>query len=574
MYASELGLAGAGAVASILTKRLRESSDMSGMSFSQQVNNSRKLVSGTEYGDSRRAKAYVQRLHPAKYLKCDPLLKEMFFPLMTIANRFGFCSTSGLGARSAALNAVQETPTDPVAYSKAAGIYRGIAMFTLRSTAVSDTSDFKLNATNHIVGKTKIDGSGDSIWSPYRRFNNGPIFLRTSGAKDREQQGATVATDSVPTVQFTGITSTQLDANVLAVSEVGNINRLETKAVHGAPFVHRIAANSALGHTSLPDDQSVDPNWNGTGSVVSNNNQYYANLKNTTIRIADGYLELDITNGKSVSCFIEIVIHAHKKHSKDTNTQTLMQAIYSAVEYQQKDPNIEVYNDTSYLRQQPGGWQAFWDPTYPLFGCKSQHRKPIDAIANEVHRSNHMLGPGQSKLVKIFLGNLYYDLGSKSEDGSYGTESLNYLGLANPSNGVGSLNIAIGHSGIEQLVAPSDPAGGTDAAPFSVLPDSYSGTESTTHIVGGTGFWVGKSFCPSEIVVNGNYVEKFYPSYLIDKERRNYSDKPLLPPATASSGDKGLYTLPTALPVTDVVGTVNAYSGAPSNISSQVRDLP
>ena len=564
-------------------KRIRASASYGGVSasmtlddvpFSQLVNNARHMVANNEVGEQRRAPAYVKRLHPAKYIKCDPMMKELFFPLLTLAKRFGFCSVTGLGGRTAASIVNNNmTPDDVQGFSRANGCYRGIAMFTLRSHTIDDAS-LRLTPDLRDVGETMASGSSSAIRSPYIRFNNGPPLKRSDGVAGDSAiyTGGYVAAGALaaPTISTSGPSNNEQDFNQtkIRVSECGNIQELETKAVQSVNFQHAVGSSTSSEGTTAIGVASGNPapNWDGTGAVVDSNGNYYANLKNTTIRIADGYLELDITNGKSQSTFIEVVIHAHKKHAASIDTQDLLDAIVNAVQYQQTDRNVSTYFSNSVHQQNPGGWQALWDPTYPLLGCKSQHRKPIDDIAREVHRSNHMLSAGQSKTVKIFLGNLYYDLGNKSTGGTLsGTDSDTPNGFISPGTGVGALNIAIGHSGVLQLTAPTH--GSASGAPdFSIFPDSRDAATGE-HTVTGAGFWVGKQFCPSEIVVEGNYVEKFYPAYVVDKERRNWTDRPMMAP---SIGDG--YTLPAGQPVQEVLGTVDANKPAPANITTAFRE--
>lgn len=561
--------AGAGkAIDYHLRKRKRDEKNMTGAPFSQQVTVAQKMSSGTEYGDGRRAPAFVARLHAAKYLKCDALMKELFFPTLTMGKRFGFCSTTGIDARGAALEGLNGSQ-DPVTWSKAAGVYRGIAMFTLRSQTQPVDDDSKLNATVQNLGTSMITGTSSFIRTSYRRFNSRPDMYNdaVNGYVVEGNVCPTVVADQFPTAAQ----DTPHPPNTLYVPEVGDINVLETKAVQSTNFQHAIGSDTSTEGTTtmgVVAGATAGTNWNGAGSVVGADDHYYANLRNTTIRISDGYLELDITNGKATSTFIEVVIHAHRKHAPHLGTQALVRAIHSAVQYQQTDRNVAPYYDNNQYEQRPGGWQAFWDPTYPLLGVKSQHRKPVDDIAREVHRSAHMLGPGQSKLVKIYLGNLYYDLGSKCTNSSETGNNTLPFGFKNPECGVGALNVTIGHSGVMQLSAPSDPDGGATSSQFNNYPDTYDATTSAhTHL--GGGFWVGKAFCPSEIVVSGNYVEKFYPSYVVDKERRNWSDSPLLPPHNTQG-----QAYPTALPVMNTVGTVAVNNGGvPSQITSQNNNL-
>lgn len=569
-------------------KRLRgaDSRTLDGSTFSQQINNARMLVANNEQGEARRAKAYVKRLHPAKYLSCDALMKEIFFPLMTYAQRFGFCSTTGLGGRTALLMETSTedgqtlVPSDPSSFSKSNGCHRGLALFTIRSSAI-DNANSKLNTIPQKVGTTEIGagaGSQRNIYSAYRRFNNGPILLPTATEPIGQFNNASeVSINQTQFVNFDGPQSGDAEYNSsnIRVSEVGNIQDIEQSAFAAQPFVHSLVGTGVpygQGGIHVPSENN-NPDVPGqlnpsNGQLVdTDTGDYYATYRNTTIRIADGYLEMDITNGKSQSTFIEIVIFAHKKHGPNTSTQQLLDTIQSCVHYQQSQMVQEdVVTQLTTSQQEPGGWQALYDPTYPLLGCKSQHRKPIDDIANEVHRSCHMLSAGQSKCVKIFLGNLYYDIAGKSKNDMNTINGFGAaLGIKNAPTGVGALQIAVGHSGVMQLTAPTI-GSGSGAPDFSVLPDNMSGNG---HSVPGAGYWVGKQFCPSEIVVNGNYVEKYYPAYHVDKQRRNFQDAPLRAPWLFST--QGDLTLPAGLPVQEVIGTVSGKDSVPQNTATPYR---
>ena len=570
-------------------KRPRSSVTMDGTSFSQKVNNSRYLVADNEQGENRRAPAYVKRLHHAKYISCDAMLKEIFFPIMTYAQRFGFCSTTGIAGRTAMMLETGQTqgtgivPSDPVSFSKSNGCHRGIALFTCRSTAIGD-EDYKLNTNRVKVGESFLAAGASTtpinLYSSYRRFNNGPPIKNSLSNGERNTGGLVDQLVGVQAVDFSGPVEDQVNYNStkIRVSEVGSLLDIEQSAFAANAF---IGPNNIAG-TGVPYGQAgthvpngnTDPDIPGqlnpsSGTIVNpDNGEYLAPFRNTTIRIADGYLEMDITNGKSMSTFVEVVIFAHKKHDASISTQELLNTIQSCVHYQQSQMiQKDVIQQLSSINEEPGGWQALYDPTYPLLGCKAQHRKPIDAIAREVHRSNHMLSAGQSKCIKIFLGSLFYDLSGKSADNMNNLITAgNALGFENCATGVGALQIAVGHSGVMQLTAPTS-GGGAGAPDFSNLPDSIT---SNQHSVPGAGYWIGKQFCPSEIVVNGNYVEKYYPSYNVDKGRRAYQDAPLLPPYL--DHPNGDVTLPAGLPVHEVIATTSASDSVPKNITTAFRE--
>jgi len=534
-----------------------------GGSFSQMMGMTKKLVAANEEGEARRAKAYQCRLHTAKYLKCDPLLKDLFYPIKTLGTRFGFTSVSGLGGTTAlGNNNTYNNPSDIQTHAKANGCWRGLAVFTLRSNAAPSAD--RMNANPTVVGSSKIiDGQTLSVYSHYNRFCNGPALNSTRSAAEVTQtkaQTVTFAMDDDDRI---------FNQSKIKVGEVGSLIDIEDKAFNSATFVTRATQHDSLNAVDAigfgQGSVTAGGPTNATGpqeSVVNADGNYWPNLRDSTVRISDGYVEMDITNGKSCSALIEVVIHTHKKHGVDVKTQELFNAIYKAVDFQQRDPK----DDSIPANNKPGGWQAFYDPAYPLLGIKSAHKKAVDSIAREVHRSAHMLSPGQTKLIKIHLGSLYYDFigkcddpdieGSTNPDGSFVVPDLN----------AGSLMISVGHSGVQQLTAPTI----TSTTEFWNLPD----TGTTSHTVPGAGFWVGKQYAPSEIVVAGNYVEKFYPTYVLAKERRNYTDMVPNAPYVANSSGQYRATLPCGLPVNSVIGTVEGTEAVPANITSSARSDP
>lgn len=578
-----LHAAGAGRAADYNLKRRREEADLSQASLSTMMLANQSLVASNEWGEARRAHNYVARLHPAKYIKCDPLMKELFFPILSSKWQFGYTSVSraisGLTASD-----FQSAPSNPFIpendadWAKARGPYRGLVAFTIRSNRIDNPLDQnrKLHARPASVGQSNIgmgtasSAANNNVFSAYRRFTNGP------GSSD-PGSGGLISQDDCPVFTANPTDNSTQVKNL----ECGFRADLESKAVQSVNFQHAIgSATSSEGTTTVvANTGGTNANWTGSGRVITtsgNDRRYFQNLRDTTMRIADGYLEMDITNGKSASCLVEVVIHSYKKNANytaennstdESNTRDLYQAIWQAVNYQQRD--VAINTSETIVGVPPGGWQALYDPKYPLLAMKSKHKKAANDIANEVHRSSHVLSPGQSKLIKIALGSLYYNLGSQSEN-AYNTSNntTNYAGSFDCSAmPVGALQVTIGHSGFEQLTAPAN-----NGVKFVNDPDSYSGS-SLAHNLPGTGFWVGKQHAPSEIVARGTYAEKFYPAYVISKER-TIAHASVAPPTINLTHDGTQYSclLPGARPVQDVVGTVNAEDGGvPANNTDPAR---
>lgn len=528
-----------------------------GTPFSQLLGMTKKLVAANEEGEARRAKAYRVRLHAAKYLKCDPLLKDMFYPIFTIGKRFGFTSTTGLGALTALGHNNTRDPADVQTWSKANGCWRGLSVFTVRSNAAPAAD--RMSAEPKLHGTTKIvDGQTLNLYSNYKRFCNGPNL------NNNQRTAAEISQNKAQTVTYAiDDDDSEFNSSKILVGEVGTLLDVQNKAINGSPFV--TSFENQEGPSAVRGFETA------LSSVIkSDTGNYWPQLRTSTVRIADGYLELDITNGKSCSTLIEIVIHSHRKHDIDVKTQDLFDAIYKAVDFQQRDP--KPYNqDVALDNNPPGGWQAFYDPAYPLLGVKSKFKKAIDLIARETHRSAHMLSPGQTKLIKIELGSLYFDFSGQAENQDIpGTEDTEGY-MAVPDLGAGALMISVGHSGVQQLTAPTI----TSTTDFWNKPDTLSGsTGDNTHTVPGAGFWVGKQYAPSEIVVAGNYVEKFYPTYVLSKERRNITDNVPNAPYVVNAGGGYRATLPCGLPVNSVLGTVDATEAVPANITSSARSDP
>jgi hypothetical protein len=498
-----------------------------------------------EGGTAARAAGASYRLHPGKYVKCDPILKDFFFPLLTSKLNFGFSSVTGLGNNSwndASGNTVEE--------KGARGLFRGVSFFKLRFTnpLIDRTNVNALNDTPiKVAGSTGVDSSGlnGDIMSTYRRYNSAPVQYKAgstgpaAGTGPFPSSGASVIqtecqtfTEGVVPFLAPGTSQASDDSSVRLLGVGMNLAHLETNAYMSSNFRQSIE-NTALVPPAQPtipigtSNSSVEPNWNGviplassteTGCVVRgtpSDPHYHLNQKDAVMRIADGQVSLDITNTCRSMERIEIVIHAMKKTSNDTNIPELYEAIYEGVDYAQRSQTpIGGANDTTNAgSNKPGGWQAFYDPEYPLLKTTSRHGKKVNDIAKEVHRSIHVLSPGQSKNVKIALGSLYYSLGNKSETPINDDDGF----IQAKEDNVGSLAVCIGHTGFQALE--------TMATTNSTLASAYGSSSNNPDSVGfsndlkGGGFWAGRSFAPSSVLVGGTYVEKYYPLYFNSTQR-------------------------------------------------------
>lgn len=527
------------------------------------------LQANNEYGEGRRAPTFTTRLHAARYVQCDPLFKDLFFPILNMCRNFGFCSVTGIGKVTAGVIGDGNTgggtvpaplePNHPMAFSKANGTYRGIACFTIRSDKMDRFDEFKLCPLPVVAGGTSLTSTATSLVtsSAYKRFCNGPQLSGNLSSGGIPGYGVATAQE----FQWAGPDDGEAAFNQTkaSISEIGNLSDIETAAVQSVNFAHAIGKSTdsssvtpgaSVGTTSVAVRSGTPGavNWDGTGSVKNTTGGYYANLRNTTIRIADGVLEMDVSNGKNTSCVIELVIHSQTKQESDFTPQAFFNQVYQSCEFQQNQARIDgptPTSNTALSAVAPGGWQAFYDPEYPLLSLKSSHAKKAHDMYKEVHRSSHILSPGMSKTLKVYLGSHYYSLGNKTLDQD-GTR-MQPKWTAFPS---GNLLVSVGHTGVSQLTMPCT----SDRTRMNNLPDQDN---SGTHNVPGAGFWLGKQRAPSEIVVEGSYKEKFYPAYVISDNRVNYDDYTMRPP-TITDLTYGLCTLPSGSIIQNTVATVDA----------------
>ena len=497
------------------------------------------MHSSVEGGSAARATSASYRLHAGKYIKTDPLLKDMFFPLLTSKMNFGFASCTGLQESS-----WNDANANTLEFNSARGLFRGVSFFKLRYTAPNkDRRDpnslndmpVKVAGTSGVDSSTASDGD---VFSIYRRFNSSPQQLQVSGTNptNAKATGSNVTQTSVQSFTDGVVPGSVFATDDDKIRQCGmgmNLAHMETNAYFAQNFQQTIG-NSAVYPVGTSDVQFSD-NWTGhipiasdteTGCVVRGTPEvpyYYRNQKDAVMRIADGQITMDITNTCRSNERIEIVIHAMKKTDHVTNSPELYEAIYESVDYAQRSkannnqlplttqPGTGNTNKTE-LPNVPGGWQAFYDPDYPLLKTSSKHDNKVKEIAVEVHRSMHVLAPGQSKNIKIALGSLYYSLGNKSQAP---IEPENGVIYAKEDN-VGTLSVCVGHTGFKALE--------TMATTNSTLNSSYNATPNDptkvnfTNLRGG-GFFSGRSYAPSSILVGGTYVEKYYPLYFNSTQR-------------------------------------------------------
>ena len=242
------------------------------MTHDQIVRSNKGLVSSTEYGENRRALNYKVRLHAAKYLTCDSLLKDLFFPLQTYAKHFGFCSTTGIGGIPAAQAEEGYNPSNDTTFAKSNGVYRGLALFSCRTDVLHDTDEFKLNPISQVCGKSTINGTEQDVYSAYRRFNNGPPLKNNinSGSQAASltpsgQQAQEVVLTSVPDNTW------RFNRDFIQMSEVGALNEIEEASLAASNFASSITLDAhkrGTTTTKTRDGLTAVPQWDGTGSMT------------------------------------------------------------------------------------------------------------------------------------------------------------------------------------------------------------------------------------------------------------------------------------------------------------------
>ncbi len=498
------------------------SSNMSSLT-TKSVSTALKVVTNNaELDASKRATPAKYRLHAAKYLKMDPMLKELFFQLHRFKGFFGFMSTSGQGLATAV-----PMPANSVGKLAPRSAFRGISFFKLRHTAPRYVTNYPapdddddqakvLNAARVKIGTTDYtdNGTTQDIRTYFRRFNNAPQLIQGAGAvgpPDTSPEGVLTMSADLGSYRQLAMDFNCSDIESAALAAQAFSANLTATTDDGGSFPGGMipgADTPAIG--PKPYEESTDV------SALKTNNIY----KDAVVRIADGKLSMDIANGSRVPTVVEVVIHSMKKNtpgsSKRMNTTAIYEQLWRAASWSKSEATNFEGGFTGSVSPQQGGWNAFWDPKTPFLKVSGPGKKMVDDIANEVHRSVHYLGPGEQKTVDIALGSLYYKLGYRS--GFYDPLVLgnNPADIDVLTDGPGTLAVAIGHFGIDCMETAFN-----DQVPFDL---NRSGNTAAQE---GMGFWVGKRPAPSQIVVSGQYEESWYPAYYQGRGRQIASQSAL-----------------------------------------------
>lgn len=504
-------------------KRSRESQDYSQASTLTTENALRSAYLSSEQAQTKRLPTSSYRLHPAKHLKCDQLLKDMFFPVRTLESDFGFTSITG---RPGQINTSGETPKLSARdYAAAGGKWRGLAVFQARYTdeTVGTNTAYILSADQQLCGYFVPPtgggngGNGKAVQSQFRPFFNSPATAVDNLLTGSAQLPLDICQNVVTSPILTPSTAAQNGGQMFVGRTALNLSTIERDAVCNMPYIPSPVLNPLT--PTVPPDNS-GPNtlagtpapkyWNqNTESLAppgaAKNSTYAQQYTQGIFRIIDGCISLDISNSDSTTCLVEVVINSMKKTNKDTGIQDFFKGVHDAVLRKNTASTA-----TQISKLEPagaptaGGWQAFYDPEYPLLKVPSSTGKNVRSIATEVHRSNHILAPGQTKTVKISLGSLWYTPESKLE---YTAQEAGSGEVPFKQANTGSLVVAIGHSGFEAFEALIQDDGRAVEQGGIKLPLAQPNNTRISN----TGFWAGKSRSPSSIIVRGNYMEKYYP---------------------------------------------------------------
>jgi len=462
------------------------------------------------------------RLHAAKYLQMDKMLKNLFFPLRVLRNHFGLSSYSGCNQKNAEdLLGIKQRM---IGAMRTKGHYRGVAFFDIRNTDLeaSPTAYNCLNGDPKQIGgvrdSTNPSNTTQNVDSIYRAFHNGPQL-------DGGALGATTFDGGsvLPNAQQVFTDSDSIDrAQVRSLSMGINLGSIEQAALNGMCYADPVVANGRLAVPAAPvanmDNTELLPGQTSISSYANSpwidsdpgTSAYNYQVANGVVRIVDGSLQMDIMNTENTPCVVEVVIHSKKKNNLPK------QKIFDQFQHDYQLLNAAkgiTSGFTATDANESGGWQTFYDPEVPLLKLPKSCR--VYEYVTEVHRSHHILAPGQSKLVSIKLGSLWYKLSNKND-----IISSNPTGTGNPNKGfishvdnVGTLFCSVGHSG---FMCPQGIQAVMDGPPGvggQVYDEAYMSPQSvfSTTAGRGSGWWAGMAHAPSSILLSGNYEESFYP---------------------------------------------------------------
>lgn len=531
-------------------KRLKYSQDLSQASTQTATSQLQLVHSRHEMIDRKRLPPCSYRLHPAKYLQMDKMLKSMFFPTMTTKLNFGISSFSGVNL----VNAHDKTDGLPPSLEdrlRTRGLFRGLAMFDVRNThgEIDRGSADGLNTSSVRVAETAVAaGNAVNVGSMYRRFHSQPVQSEAAGATSAAD--GDIVVNQVPDLVNN---DSPTSGTIRSLSLGSNLSDIEESATAGMCYSDPVisqyrlrgqagaaSASSAVANTEMitgepgPVLTSANTTWTGPDQ-----NNYFTHMQDAVVRITDGYVHLDIMNTEQTPCVVEVVIHSKKKNDK-TKAQ-IFNELFTDVNRHLKAKGVASTPGDNVGGNPSGGWQAFWDPNYPLLKVPSKSR--CLQYITEVHRSNHVLAPGQAKTVKIALGNLWYKLGNKADviNDDYNDELAQQFPKV--QDNAGCLYFSIGHSGFEY------PQTVTNFGPNVTNVETTPG--DLNEPLTGAGFWVGKTNAPSSISIDGVYQDKFYP-ITIDRSPNNVLDHNAPRPAVLSSS-KGLVPGAAAVPLATII---------------------
>ena len=523
-FMAEVGSAAAKAAARGAVKAAVKGANQSKNTQKQQEKALVAAVAQGEAMDRRRLAMKMYRLHSAKWLQMDKMLKAMFFPLNNMALNFGISSFTGVDNQN--LTDALDVDQSLVNTARTRGLHRGLALFTVRNTLdVSNRQDASfLNNAHQTVGgmysnNGEFAGSVASIKSIYRRYHSQPEYEAGNVADgslvfQSKCQQFTDLDEVSPTkirnldMGFTLAQMEEIAASSMVYSDP-IFNYRPNKNTDGVTLVN---GHEVRGNTGVLAGETGDAH--PTISLVGKNNMltstetlegapaYLGAVLDGVMRVADGELVMDIMNTEQTPCVVEIVIHSKKKNNK--TKQEIYNSLYQDVDRKvhRINPNIGDLPSDSPIA---GGWQAFYDPAYPLLRVPAG--SPTANLITEVHRSQHVLYPGQSKEIKIGLGSLWYKIMNKND-----TTTINNLPnqvTQKLKDNVGALYVAVGHSGFEYPQQAFDMP--NQVTSWTAPNIGAAGTQPQGSPFVGTGFWVGKAHAPSSISLSGKYTEKFYP---------------------------------------------------------------
>jgi len=514
---------------------------------------------GGEMIERKRLPPANYRLHAAKWLVMDKMLKHLLFPLQCLKNNFGFTSYSGLNKLD--VEEALDIPSSMIGKQRTGGCYRGVAFFDLRTTNPAHTpiSNNTLNGDPKKVGAISGDqvNKNFDIDSIYRTFHNGPTLQNKNQAgtsvtpydgniitQDAMQEF--VASPATAATATSGITARSLGMGInLSQIEAASVNsmcyadpifstgRLITAGIPGSAGAAASVAN--LNNTELtPGQTGVNPSAN---SLYQASGLYNNQIRNAIVRVADGKVTMDIMNTENTPCVVEIVIHSKKKNN--LTKQECFNRLFNDAQTHYSSKGVTA-GTTSSDSNTSGGWQTLYDPDVPLL--KLPANSPCYQLMSEVHRSNHILAPGQSKLVTISLGSHWYKLINKNDA----------RGVQGPIDGfdsyidnAGSLFCSVGHSGFMSPQGIQTMTDGSSNTNLYTLPGGFGAP------VYGSGWWVGATHTQSSILVSGGYEEKFYP-LTIDRSDVDHTTHHLHRPAYLENSLSGAAVRP-AVPTVQII---------------------